>query len=221
MALIVDIILVIVLLCCVYVGWKNGFIKTLSGFFSYVLSFALANVFDDLFVPLVRKIPILSRMITEGAEMPDFTGSMTFLDKMKVLLRFLSEDLMADGEAEATQIAMKNCLAEILIAIIAFIVLFVLFVVLIKLLLWVLDFLIRKIPVISQANGVLGAVVGLFNGFIWTWAISNIFVKFLLPVLNHFEPEIFIMEIADSYIINLCTKINPITYLFQLINLLS
>ena len=27
MALIVDIILVIVLLCCVYVGWKNGFIK--------------------------------------------------------------------------------------------------------------------------------------------------------------------------------------------------
>ena len=48
MALIVDIILVIVLLCCVYVGWKNGFIKTLSGFFSYVLSFALANVFDVL-----------------------------------------------------------------------------------------------------------------------------------------------------------------------------
>ena len=145
MALIVDIILVIVLLCCVYVGWKNGFIKTLSGFFSYVLSFALANVLDDLCVPLVRKIPILSRMITEGAEMPDFTGSMTFLDKMKVLLRFLSEDLMADGNAQATQIVIKNCLAEILIAIIAFIILFVVFVILIKLLLWALDFLIRKI----------------------------------------------------------------------------
>ena len=221
MALIVDIILVTVLLCCVYAGWKNGFIKALGGFFSYVLSFALANVLDDLFVPLVRKIPILSRMITEGAEMPDFTGSMTFLDKMKVLLRFLSEDLMADGEAEATQIAMKNCLAEILVAIIAFIAVFAIVLILIKLLLWALDFLIRKIPVISQANGVLGAAVGLFNGFIWTWAISNIFVKFLLPVLNHFEPEFFIMEIADSYIINLCTKINPITYLFQLINMIS
>ncbi|MBE6665811.1 MAG: CvpA family protein [Ruminococcaceae bacterium] len=221
MALIIDVILVLILLCCAYSGWKSGFIKTLSGFLSYVLSFALANAFDDLFVPFVRKIPFLSNMITEGAVFPEVPGDATFLDKMQVFLRFLTEDVIADGNADAAQAVLKNCLAEILISCFAFIAVFLISWILLKLLLFALDFLIKKIPVIKQANGVLGALAGLLNGFIWTWAISNIFVKFLLPVLNHFEPNFFIMEIADSYIIHLCTKINPITYLFQLINLLS
>ena len=99
--------------------------------------------------------------------------------------------------------------------------LFLISLILLKVLLFALDFLIKKIPIVQQANGVLGAMAGLLNGLIWTWALSNVFVKFLLPVLNHLEPDFFIMEIADSYIIHLCTKINPITYLFELINLIS
>ncbi|MBQ3489545.1 MAG: CvpA family protein, partial [Clostridia bacterium] len=120
-----------------------------------------------------------------------------------------------------TKAVLGNCLAEILATLISFAVVFIITLILIKLIFFALDFLIKKIPVVKQANGVLGAVAGLLNGFIWTWAVSNIFVKFVLPLLNYFEPNIFIMEIADSYIINLCTKINPITYLFWLINLIS
>lgn len=221
MALIIDVILVLILLYCAYSGWKSGFIKTLSGFLTYVLSFAIANAFDDLLVPVIRKIPFFGNMITEGAVFPEVSGDATFLDKMQVLLRFLTEDVMADGNADATQVALKNCLAEILISGVAFVAVFLIALILLKLIFYALDFLIKKIPVVKQANGVLGALAGLLNGFIWTWVISNIFVEFLLPVLNHLQPDFFIMEIADSYIIHLCTKINPITYLFQLINMLS
>jgi uncharacterized membrane protein required for colicin V production len=221
MALIIDVILVLILLYCAYLGWKSGFIKTISGFLSYVLSFAIANAFDDLLVPFIKKIPLFSNMITEDAVFPVISEDATFLDKMKVLLRFLTEDIMADGNADAAQTALKNCLAEILISGIAFVTVFLISLILLKVLLFALDFLIKKIPIVKQANGVLGAMAGLLNGLIWTWALSNVFVKFLLPVLNHLEPDFFIMEIADSYIIHLCTKINPITYLFELINLIS
>lgn len=221
MAVIIDIILVVILLYCAYSGWKSGFIKTLSGFLTYVLSFAIANSLDDRFVPVIRRIPLFGNMITEGAVFPEVSGNATFLDKMQVLVRFLTEDVIADGNTDATQAALKNCLAEILISGVAFVAVFLISLILLKLIFFALDFLIKKIPVVKQANGVLGALAGLLNGFIWTWAISNVFVKFLLPVLNHLKPDFFIMEIAESNIIHLCTEINPITYLFQLINMIS
>ncbi len=221
MALIIDIILIGILLFCAYAGWKNGFIKTISGFFAYVLSFAISNALNKFISPHVMKLPFLANMVTEGAELPEIAGDSTFIDKMKVLLGFLREDIMADGSADTAKAVLENCLAEVLAMLISFALVFVITLILIKLIFFALDFLIKKIPVVKQANGILGAVAGLLNGFIWTWAVSNIFVKFLLPLLNYFEPNIFIMEIADSYIINLCTKINPITYLFWLINFIS
>jgi len=221
MALIVDIILVLILALCVYFGWKNGLIKSLSGFVSYVLSVAIANAFYKFLAPYVMKIPFLANMVTEGVAMPEFAPDATFLDKMKVMLAFLKDDVVENGNAEATKAMASNCLAELLTTVISFAVIFAVALLLIKLIFFGLDKFIKKIPVIKQVNGILGAIVGLLNGFIWTWAASNLFINVILPILNHFKPDLFIMEIADSYILTFCTKINPITYLFWLINLFS
>ena len=70
-------------------------------------------------------------------------------------------------------------------------------------------------------NGILGAVMGFLNGSIWTWAIANLFVKAFLPSLNRINPDIFSMEIAESFIVTLCTKINPVTYILQFISWIS
>ena len=43
MAILVDLILIAVLALCIFLGWKKGFVKTLSGFLVYVFSFAIAN----------------------------------------------------------------------------------------------------------------------------------------------------------------------------------
>ena len=221
MALIVDIILLLILALCVYFGWKNGFIKTMSKFLTYTVSFALANALNKFVAPYIKKLPFLSNMITENPEFPEMETDVSFFDKLKTLVAFLKEDVLTNGNADATKALLKNCIAEILATVIAFAAIFVIALLLMKLLFFVLDQFVQKIPVINKLNGLLGAVSGLLNGFIWTWLAANIFINFLLPVLNYFNPDIFILEIANSYILTLCTKINPITYLFWLINLFS
>lgn len=221
MSIITSLILIAVFIFCIFWGWKKGFVKALSGFLTYILSFILANALDDLVAPLIRKIPFISNMITEGAADIGLTADMTFLDKMNTIMKFFANDMISNGNAEATQSVVKNYVAEILISVIAFVAVFVVSVIVLKILFRVFDSLIKKIPVVKQANGLLGAIVGLFNGFVWTWVISNVFVKFLIPVLNHFNPDFFALEIAESFIVKFFTTINPITYLFWLINLIS
>lgn len=221
MALIVDIILLVILALCVYFGWKNGFVKTMSKFLTYTVSFALANALNKFVAPYVKKLPFLANMMTENLAFPEIETDASFFDKFKILFSFLKEDVIANGNAEASKALLKNCIAEMLATMIAFIAIFVVSLLLLKLIFFIVNKLVQKIPVINKFNALLGAVSGLLNGFIWTWLAANIFINFLLPVLNYFNPDIFIMEIANSYILTLCTKINPITYLFWLINLFS
>ena len=221
MALVVDLVLVAILALCVFLGWKNGFIKALSGFLSYILAFAISNICWKFVAVHVRKLPFLQNMITEGVDAPVFSENATFLDKLQTLFSFFTGDMIQNGNAEATKAVLMNYLAEALTMIISFGAIFLVSMLILKLAFRFLNAIVNKIPGLKQINGILGSIVGVLNGFFWTWAISNIFVKTLLPALNHFKPEIFTMEMAESFIVTLCTKINPITYILQLINLLS
>ncbi len=221
MAFIVDIVLVLVLGLCVFFGWKNGFLKAISGFLTYVLSFAIANFAWKFLAVYVRQIPFLQKMVTEGVEGPTFEEGATFLDKIQTMLNFLVGDVAENGSVATSTAVVNNYLAETLAMAISFLAIFIVAMILFKLLFRLLDSLLEKIPVVKQINGILGAVTGLLNGSIWTWALANVFVKALLPMLNRVNPSVFSMELADSFIITLCTKINPMTYIFQFINWLS
>ncbi|MBQ8496531.1 MAG: CvpA family protein [Clostridia bacterium] len=223
MAFLIDLILVFILALCVYIGWVRGFVKTLSGFLIYVVSFAFANASYHLITKYTIMLPFLQKLISD-VEMPVFSEKATFLDKLGEIVTFAKDTALTQGAeeaVEATKAVLGNCVAELLAAVIAFILIFLVSILLLKLLIWIFDAFVTKLPVLRQANGLLGGIVGLFNGFIWTWALSNIFVRIVLPLLHHVWPNVFIYEIADSFVVNLCTKINPITYLFELINLIS
>lgn len=223
MAFLVDLILVFVLALCVYIGWMRGFVKTLSGFLIYVVSFAFANASYHLITKYVIQIPFLQKLISD-VEMPAFSEKATFLDKLGEIVTFAKDTALSQGAEEALEASkavLGNCVAELLASVIAFAAIFLASILLLKLLIWIFDAFVTRLPVLRQANGFLGGIIGLFNGFIWTWALSNIFVRILLPILHHGWPNLFVYEIADSFVVNLCTKINPITYLFELINLIS
>ena len=223
MAFLVDLILVFVLALCVYIGWMRGFVKTLSGFLIYVVSFAFANASYHLITKYVIQIPFLQKLISD-VEMPAFSEKATFLDKLGEIVTFAKDTALSQGTEEALEASkavLGNCVAELLASVIAFAAIFLVSILLLKLLIWIFDAFVTRLPVLRQANGFLGGIIGLFNGFIWTWALSNIFVRILLPLLHHGWPNLFVYEIADSFVVNLCTKINPITYLFELINLIS
>lgn len=223
MAFLVDIILVFVLALCVYIGWLRGFVKTLSGFLTYVVSFAIANASYRFLSQYTIKLPFLQKLVSD-VEMPAFSEKATFLDKLGEIFALAKDTALSQGAEEAADTAkaiLNHCVAELLAAVISFAAIFLLSILLLKLSIWAVDAFVTKFPVLKQANGLLGGIVGLFNGFIWTWALSNVFVRFVLPILNHIWPNIFLFEIADSFVVKLCTKINPITYLFELINLIS
>ena len=64
MAFIVDIVLVAVLALCIFFGWKNGFVKAISGFLTYILSFAIANLCWKWIAGFVGTIPFIKNMVT-------------------------------------------------------------------------------------------------------------------------------------------------------------
>lgn len=223
MSVLLDIILIAVLAVCVVIGWRRGFIRALRGFVTYIISFAVANSLYRVIAKSIITLPFLQNMITD-VEMPELPANATFMDKVSTIVKYISEQTEGSGSqdiSETIQAVINNYIAELLAAIIGFIVIFLVMVLVLKLLLWILDMVVSRTPIIRQANGLLGCLIGLLNGFFWTWMVSNVFVNFALPLLNDKWPTVFVPEMADSFVVNLCTKINPITYLFMLINLIS
>ena len=62
MSFFIDLALVFVLALCVYIGWVHGFVKTLSGFLTYVVSFAVANATYRFLSVYVMRLPFLQKM---------------------------------------------------------------------------------------------------------------------------------------------------------------
>lgn len=223
MSIIIDVCLVIVLAVCAVIGWKKGFIKSLCGFLSYVISFAVANALYRLLSLLIIKLPFLQAMITD-VTMPPVAKNATFLDKISVAFRYIAENTKLsslDASAKEAKQILSNYVAEAIADILGFAIIFFAVLLLLKLLLWIMDKVVTNMPVIKQANSLLGCILGLGKGFVWTWALTNLFVRFILPFLTEKYPTVFVSEIANSFAVKLCTKINPITYLFLLINMIT
>lgn len=217
MSVLFDVILALILAICVFIGYKRGLVHTLSKFLSYIISFTLANKFYVLLAKVFIRLPFLEAMLSEEP----FTESMTFLDRFNLCFDEIKENIVIFGNDTVmanAKLIVDNAVSVMIASTMAAILTFVIAVLLLKLVLWLLDGLITKIPVLKQVNGALGGLFGLLNGFFWTWLVTNAFVQFLLPTLMEKFPNVFVTEIADSFIVQLCTKINPITYLIALIN---
>ncbi len=217
MSIVLDLILALILAICAFIGYKKGLVHALSKFISYLVSFTLANKLYFLLGKLFIKLPFLEKMAGEEP----FAESMTFLDRVKDSFTTIKENFAIFGSDSVMAHAKEICdhaTAVIIASTLAFAASFVIILLLMKLLLFVFDEMIQNIPVVGQVNGVLGGIFGLLNGFFWTWLVANTFVQYLLPSLNEKFPNVFVMEFAESVIVQFCTKINPITYLIWLIN---
>ncbi len=217
MSVLIDVILALILAICAFIGYKHGLIRALSRFISYLIAFTVANKFYTLFAGLLLKLPFLESMLQEEP----FTVSMTFLDRFTMLVDTIKENLLVFGsqsEMETASLATDHAVSVLIASTAAFLLTFVLAVLLMKLVIFLLDGIISKTPVLGQVNGIFGGIFGLFNGFFWTWLITSTFVRFLLPTLTEKFPSVFTSAIGSSIIVQICTKINPITYVIWLIN---
>ncbi len=216
MAILIDVLLLLILVICAFIGYKHGLVRTLSKFLSYIIAFTLANKFYYLLASLIARIPLFEEMISGEP----YAESMTFMDRISYSVELIRENAIFGSKEsmEAAKVIVDEAVAVIITSALAVIVSFFASLLLLNLLFFILEGVMAKIPVVKQINGVLGGVFGLLNGFFWTWVVTNTFVRFLLPTLVEKFPSVFVSEIADSLVVQFCTTINPITYLIWLIN---
>ncbi|MBO5022896.1 MAG: CvpA family protein [Clostridia bacterium] len=207
-----DIILIAIVVIFAILGIKRGFIKSVSGYVSHLIAFILTFAFYKRFTPVVKRLPFLDNMITD-VPMPEFSSAEGFMEKIKMIINHIisSEDVDAASKA-----VMNNLLADVIATVISFAVLIIGFLLVLKLVFLLLE-LVAKAPVIKQANGVLGLLFGVLIGSFWAWIVANLFGNLLFPILNSKWPDIFMDDMLNSLVYKLCTDINPMTYIFMLL----
>ena len=148
--------------------------------------------------------------------MPDFSGASDVISKLTVMMEYLNNNDLGD-----VAVAIKdNVMAEVLSIAIAIVGLFVVLLIALKIAFKILD-IIAKLPVLTQANGLLGGIIGAVEGFIWCWVFALVFGSFIFPSLNASNPELFTVDMLTSPVYQFCTKFNPVGLIVSLVQLIT
>ena len=194
MSYLLDAVLVILFAVCVWIGWKRGFIKTVSGLIALVLAVIVASTFS---APIAQAVytdsvePAVMATLEEQINnevLPSAEELDTAIEKMPALVVTLLETKgIGNGEAILAQVegvdAGKSAARTItdrviapivlpLMQMLCSIVLFVVAYVIAAILLRVLD-LVAKLPLLTQLNRVLGVVAGALTGAVWVVFVAR------------------------------------------------
>ncbi len=184
-----DLVLILIIVLCTFIGKKRGFIKTFFGFFGSVIALVLSSIFsrpvgawlaDSFFSPSLSKFFLNS--IGENV------GSVEFVDfaKLPNSVQHILEKFGTDSEkisefvseqSDMAQQQLQNAVVEYVVnpiatavgQAVAFVILFIVLTIGIRILVRALN-LIAKLPFLNLSNRFLGAGIG----FLWGLLIAVI-----------------------------------------------
>lgn len=150
-----DLILILALLIFTLWGMKKGFISTLLGFASTIISFILTSVVYRPVAAILYASPLgeIARSVVEKS---------------------LSENVQG-GELLAKTAAVESG-AMLIINAITFILIIILVKVLVSLLVSIAK-IASKLPLIKQANSLLGGLIGLISGAFITYIVIGVLIS--------------------------------------------
>ncbi len=164
----------------VIVGFKHGFLQTLSGVVSLVLSFVLATAFHPYATEYLSSTPLRDTIYTsvssvisvpeeEAVRISDYgTGKLNLPREMTNNMQ-RNVDLAAEAvEQKITDMITNAAMNIISMLMVFFAVRLVLFI------LTAISGIIRKMPVIGFGNGLLGALFGLLRGMFLVYLLLAI-----------------------------------------------
>lgn len=162
-----DIVLIAIIVLFVVLGIRKGFVKTVFGLCSIVISIALALSLHPIVSNVLEQSPVndfvqeqVLGMLPEG----EVTESLA-------LPGFL-QDTVSEAEAK-TKDAIAGGIAGVALKIISMILVFIL----VQLILWILSLtlnLITKLPVIHGFNKLLGGVSGAVSGILVVYLVLGL-----------------------------------------------
>ena len=149
-----DLIIIVTLLIFTLLGMKKGFISTLLGFASTIISFVLTSVVYKPVAAILYASPLgeIARSVVEKS---------------------LTENVKG-GEFLAKTAAVESG-AMLIINALTFVLIIILVKVLVSLLVGVAK-IASKIPLIKQANSLLGGAIGLISGAFITYIVIGVLI---------------------------------------------
>lgn len=211
MSYLLDALLLILFALCVWIGWKRGFIKTVSGLIALVAAVIVAATFS---APIAEGVytnsvepAVLSTLEEQisGEVLPSAEDLDAAIEKMPSLVATLLEvgdmgsgaaileqvDVVEAGKSAARTIT-DRVVAPIvlpLMQMLCSVVLFAITYLIALILLRVLD-LVAKLPLLKQLNSTLGLVAGALTGALWVVFVARfLFTAAWLGLAEWLSPE--------------------------------
>jgi uncharacterized membrane protein required for colicin V production len=219
MSIVLSVVLVLIIAIFTVIGVKKGFFATIAGFIAPLASIVLTMLFYKPIAALLKST-LFANMVTDTSGMEnffnEFNATEDVISKLSLAMNYLNNNDLG----EAIDAIKNNIMAEVLSIAIAIVGLFLVLLIVIKIVFKLLD-LVAKLPVLKQANGILGGVIGACEGFVWCWVFAFVFGSFIFPALNSSNPELFTTDMLTSPVYQFCTKFNPIGLIISLVQLIT
>ncbi|MBR6568734.1 MAG: CvpA family protein [Clostridia bacterium] len=221
MTYIVDIIIIAVFLISVLISYKKGFFRSLFDLIGTLVSILAARIVSsslapqgfDMFIKEPARATLTNTLGTAGTtdygtqvesainSIPDsFNGIMNLIgiDKQAILEKVSSSEL---AQGNLVDNIMENIITPVgtaLIQFVLFVILAVVFVLALKVIVKLLDFVIKKLPVVKSLNKGLGVVIGVLRGL-----LTVIIVSMLIgTVVSFIGNEEIIEAVNNSFIVS-------------------
>lgn len=224
MGIFLDVLVVLVFGLSVFLGWKNGLIKSLTGLISFAVAIAVASwlstpvanwVFDSAVAPAITaSIVDVQDQATQSAiqsademlaELPD--GMRTLLTSVGIDIdETLAEQIQADSVGTLAERLVTDVFKPMVISVFRVIAMLLLFVVtslIMSVIMWVVDKAF-KLPMLREANRVLGVIPGAING-----VLGMMLAVTVIQLLCSLDVLITADAIQSSLLVNWLNGINP------------
>ncbi len=186
----IDLLVIVVLLVSVFIGFKKGFLKTVTGLLAVMVSLILAITLHPYVSEYLEKTPVYDTVYNTASSVlitpKETTGKITDygagnLNLPREFTNNMQETIETAKENTANKIA--QTVAKASIKIISMLLIFIVA----RLLFFVVTLLagiIKKLPLIGWGDSLLGALLGLIRGFLIVYIIFMAFT-----ILASFSPE--------------------------------
>lgn len=212
MSYLLDALLAILFAVCVWLGWKRGFIKTVSGLIALLAAVIVAatlsapiadGVYTGFVEPAVMTtleehvadevLPSEEDLDAAIAKMPAFVVTLLETGDMGSGAAILEHVETVDVGKSAARTITDHVVTPLvlpLLQMLCSVLLFLLVYLIASILLRVLD-VVAKLPLLKQLNGALGVVAGALTGAVWViFAARILFTLAWLGVAQWLSPEV-------------------------------
>lgn len=228
MKYLLDAVVILIFLLCVWIGCKRGFIKTVTGIVAFLAALAVSALLSGSVAGLVYDKAIEPSIIetvdtqieqSEGTAIEGLGSAYQSLpDVVKNLLAQtgvenvddLAQKLMSMDTnvpvSENINAVVEPVLLPLLKALCSLLLFFIVYI-LVLIVLRMLD-LVAKLPLLKQVNKTLGLVGGIVSGALW--ALLAVTVLQILAATGAADGAITLQTIEETTVVNWIAGFNPL-----------